>query len=105
MMMRWLVAMVVAGMGIAGVAQADGKPCSYSWRPFPDGSVSCQDGQQFRCADGAWKSIGTACAREDPGDSGSAVRPGVNVPTVKEPGVTGPGSGAAIPPVAQPPAP
>ena len=103
-MMRWLALMFVAGMGMASGAQADGKPCSFDWKPFPDGSVSCQDGQQFRCADGAWQSIGTACAREDPTASGSGVRPGVNAPTVKEPTVND-SNQPAVPRVDQPPTP
>jgi hypothetical protein len=103
-MTRWLAVMVVAGLGIASVAQADGKPCSYAWKPFADGSVSCQDGQQFRCADGAWQNVGTACADADPGDAGVAVRPAVNEPTVKDPRDPSFNQPAA-PRVEQPPAP
>jgi hypothetical protein len=98
MMMRWTVLAFVAGMGIAAVAHAGGKPCSFALRSFEDGAVSCQDGRQFRCADGAWQSVGTTCAREDPGNSGTGVHPGVNEPAVKEPSVKEPSVKQPAPP-------
>jgi hypothetical protein len=91
MMMRWIAMAFVAGLGIAAVAHAAGKPCSFALRSFGDGAVSCQGGRQFRCADGAWQNVGSTCADEDPGDAGAGVRPGVNEPRVKEPGVKQPG--------------
>jgi hypothetical protein len=90
MTMRWIVVTFIAGVGLAAAADAAGKPCSFALRSFSDGAVSCQGGRQFRCADGAWQNVGTACADEDPGDSGTGVRPGVNEPAVKEPSVKQP---------------
>lgn len=36
------------------------------------GAASCQNGTQYRCEDGAWRSLGTAC----PGDVAIQVIPG-----------------------------
>jgi len=104
MTMRWTGALLVMAVAIASEAAA-GNPCSYAWRPYKEGAVSCQNGRQFRCADGAWQDIGTTCADEDPGSEGAAVRPGVNVPAVKDPSVRQPGAPGGPPPVDQPPPP
>jgi hypothetical protein len=104
MMMRWMAALLLlVPTGVASVAAA-GKQCSYAWKPFADGSVSCQGGRQFRCADGAWQDVGTTCADADPADEGVRVRPGVNEPTVKDPSVRQPGT-PGVPQVDQPPTP
>ena len=102
-MMRWRAALVVAVMGIGSGAAAAGKDCAFHLRAFSDGAVSCQGGRQFRCADGAWQSIGTACADADPAGTGR-VGPGVSEPAVKKPSVSQPG-GAGAPQVDQPPRP
>jgi hypothetical protein len=90
MMMRWTAALFVVAMGFATTAAAAGQQCSFGWRPYSEGSVSCQSGRQFRCVNGAWQDVGTGCADEDPGDSGTRVQPGVNEPTVRDPSLNQP---------------
>jgi hypothetical protein len=88
--MRWATLTFVVGMGVASVAHAAGRPCSLAWRPFGDGSVSCQSGRQFRCVDGSWQPVGTSCAGEEQADSGLGVRPEVEQPAVQQPAVVQP---------------
>ena len=81
---------VTAALGIVGAPALAGPVCSYNWRAYSEGSTSCQSGQQFRCVNGSWQNVGTQCADDDPGDSGSRVQPGVNEPRVKDPSVKQP---------------
>jgi hypothetical protein len=41
----------------AGAAQS----CTYSSAVYSDGSLSCHNGFQYRCDDGAWDSLGQSC--------------------------------------------
>lgn len=102
--MRWRTVLLIVVMGIAAEAVAAGKDCAFAMRSFSDGSVSCQGGRQFRCADGAWQGIGTACADAAPGGTDVRVSPGVKEPAVRKPSVNQPG-GAGAPQVDQPPRP
>ena len=90
LMMRWVgAALLLAGVGIEPMATA-GEQCAFALRAFAEGAVSCQAGRQFRCVNGTWREIGTTCADVDPRESGVQVRPGVNVPLVKQPAVEQP---------------
>ena len=88
--MRGITALFVMVIGIALDTAAADQRCSFGWKAYEEGAVSCQAGRQFRCAQGAWQSIGTDCADEDPTDSSAPVRPGVNEPTVRDPAVKQP---------------
>jgi len=90
MTMGRITALFVMVIGIAPGMAAAGQRCSFGWQAYEEGAVSCQAGRQFRCADGAWQSMGTDCADEDPADSSAPVRPGVNEPTVRDPSVKQP---------------
>jgi hypothetical protein len=35
--------------------------CTYGSTSYSDGSLSCQDGYQYRCDDGAWDGRGRLC--------------------------------------------
>ena len=83
-----LVALCALVVGATSGAAAT--PCSYRMQAFSEGTVSCQDGRQFRCAGGNWQAVGTECADADPGDAGVKVQPGVNEPSVREPVVREP---------------
>lgn len=37
------------------------RSCAYRGHEYPDGSVVCQDGKEYRCTDGTWVSLGTIC--------------------------------------------
>jgi hypothetical protein len=37
------------------------RSCAYGSTSYSDGSISCQDGYQYRCDDGAWDSRGRFC--------------------------------------------
>ena len=97
-MTKTTIAILVA-MGLPAVTAAQAPQCMYAERFFSSGSVSCQSGREFRCVEGAWKSVGVECA-----DDGAGVKvPGVNEPPVRSPSVKEPG--IKQPGVAQPPAP
>ena len=91
-----LIALCALVAGATSVAAAT--PCSYRMQAFSEGTVSCQDGRQFRCAGGKWQDVGTGCADADPGDAGVKVQPGVNEPKVREPGVADPSVKQPAPP-------
>jgi hypothetical protein len=88
--MRWIVALFAVALGITRIATA-GQQCSFAWRPFSEGAVTCQGGQQFRCVDGTWQGVGITCADADPREAGVQVHPSVNVPAVRQPTVDQPG--------------
>ena len=85
------VALVLA-LGATG-ARAQGNQCMYANQFFSSGSVSCQDGKQFRCRSGSWEPSGLDCA--DTGadhDQGALnVDPSRAAPKVRQPGVRDPG--------------
>jgi hypothetical protein len=35
--------------------------CTFSSRAYSHGSLSCQENSEFRCDDGVWRSMATAC--------------------------------------------
>jgi len=85
------VALVLA-LGTFG-ARAQGSQCMYASQFFASGSVSCQDGSQYRCAAGTWKPTGLDCAdtKADRDQGGLAVDPSRAAPPVRQPGVRDPG--------------
>jgi hypothetical protein len=42
-----------------------GDRCTYRGTLFSDGAAACQSGTQYRCDDGEWRSLGTACPDRD----------------------------------------
>jgi len=42
-------------------ATAAPRACTWSNAAYSDGAVSCQNGQQFRCSDGAWNRTLGSC--------------------------------------------
>ena len=40
---------------------ASAPACTYSSRSYSAGSVSCQEGREFRCTNGAWERTETFC--------------------------------------------
>lgn len=40
------------------------KSCSYNGSTYSDGSVICMNGNEYRCDDGSWVSLGTSCNEE-----------------------------------------
>jgi hypothetical protein len=37
------------------------RPCQFGGLSYATGAASCQAGAQYRCEDGAWRSLGTTC--------------------------------------------
>lgn len=57
------LAVVAAGMlGCSAQMALAGDPCVYEGTKFSDGAASCQAGAQYRCFNGQWTSLRTACA-------------------------------------------
>lgn len=52
-------------LGLAAAASAD-DGCSYGGSPYSDGATVCQEGMQFRCDDGDWKSLAITCPGKEP---------------------------------------
>jgi hypothetical protein len=81
---------VVLGLAIAGgTAQADDR-CMWGGTFYGPGAMSCQNGQQARCVDRAWKMTGEGCAGQAADPSGEENQPGVAEPRVAEPPVVQP---------------
>lgn len=77
-MTRWLVCLVLA-VATTGVALAkDRQHCIFAGKSLDPGAVVCNDGTQQRCRGGAWKSLGTSCARGT-----GRVMPGVHAPQAR----------------------
>jgi hypothetical protein len=76
-MMKWLVCLVL-GVATAGVALAKDRHCMFAGKSLESGAVVCDDGKQQRCSGGAWKSLGTSCARGT-----GRVGPGVHSPQAR----------------------
>ena len=87
------LAVVVIGLGLAGApVWAAGNQCMYADQYFSSGSVACQGGVQFRCANGSWESTGLGCSdlrpqQDQPAvlDDPSRQAPGVRDPSVRQP--------------------
>lgn len=62
------------------IAAVDG-PCFHRGTMYSDGAASCQSGMQYRCTNGAWLSLGSACMDEAVAVSRSCVFSGVTFPT------------------------
>jgi len=92
-MMKWLMCLVL-GVATAGVALAKERHCMFAGKSLEPGAVVCEDGKQQRCSGGAWKSLGTSCARGT-----GRVGPGVHAPSPQQP------AQPAHAPVEQPPKP
>ena len=89
--MRMLAtALLVLVLG-AGSALGQGSQCMYANQFFPSGSISCQDGKQYRCAAGAWQPSGLDCAdtSADRDQPGVGVDPSRAAPRVRQPTVPG----------------
>jgi hypothetical protein len=63
-----LVAIAAAGlMGCAAHRAFTAEPglelrgCEFAGVKFTSGAANCQAGTQYRCEDGSWKNLGTAC--------------------------------------------
>jgi hypothetical protein len=85
--MRMLAAVAVGFVLGATSASGQGSQCMYANQFFSSGSMSCQDGQQYRCVAGSWKASGLGCA-DTKADSD---QPGLNVdPSRRAPGVRQP---------------
>jgi hypothetical protein len=53
-----ILAAAIAGCAAKAVA---GDSCFYQGTKYSDGSAVCQSGTQYRCDDGDWASLATAC--------------------------------------------
>jgi hypothetical protein len=85
-------------------ARAQGSQCMYANQFFSSGSVSCQNGKQFRCRAGSWEPSGLDCAdtSADQDQGALNVDPSRAAPAVRQPGVRDPGvrqPGAPVAPV------
>jgi hypothetical protein len=98
-MRRWLVCLAL-GLATTGVATAKDRHCMFAGKSLESGAVVCNDGKQQRCSGGAWKALGTSCAR-----GAGRVTPGVHSPQARHaPAPHQPGEPAQAP-VEQPPKP
>ncbi len=80
--------LLVLALG-ASRAPGQGNQCMYANQFFSPGSVSCQDGKQYRCAAGSWQPTGLECAdtKADHDQAGLDVDPSRAAPTVPQPSV------------------
>ncbi len=76
-MTRWLVCLAL-GVAMAGVALGKDRHCMFKGKLLESGAVVCNDGTQQRCTGGAWKTLGTSCARGT-----GRVMPGVHAPQAR----------------------
>lgn len=56
--------LMVAAVGLLGCSARQamaGDPCMYEGSRYSDGAASCQAGLQYRCTDGTWTALRTAC--------------------------------------------
>ena len=63
-MKRNLVGTMVVTLGFllgCGAHVMAGDHCFYRGTMFSDGAAACQAGAQYRCHDGDWRSLGSAC--------------------------------------------
>ena len=67
-------------LGFTAQRAAAGDDCRYQGTRYSEGAASCQAGQQFRCNDGEWKSIGVAC-NENGAPAGNCMFGGVTYPS------------------------
>lgn len=56
---------VVAAFALTAAAASAAESCSYTGTQYSDGATVCQEGTQFRCDDGDWKSLAINCAAKD----------------------------------------
>jgi hypothetical protein len=61
-----------AGPAGAGAQVATGG-CSYNGRAYGGGMMLCQTGTQYRCENGAWRSLGTTCRVAGDAPTGPAI--------------------------------
>jgi hypothetical protein len=80
--------LLVLALG-ASRAPGQGNQCMYANQFFSPGSVSCQNGKQYRCAGGSWQPAGLDCAdtKADDDQPGLDVDPSRAAPTARQPGV------------------
>ena len=45
----------------SAAAGSSAPTCTYSSRSYSAGSMSCQEGREFRCTNGAWEKTETLC--------------------------------------------
>jgi hypothetical protein len=45
----------------AAAAGATAPSCTYASRSYSAGAMSCQEGREFRCTNGAWERTETPC--------------------------------------------
>lgn len=57
----WMLAGAIGLLGCSAQVAMAGDPCIYEGTRFSDGAASCQAGFQYRCSDGSWKALRTAC--------------------------------------------
>lgn len=68
-------------------AAGQGSKCMYANEFFTPGSVSCQNGRQYRCVAGSWQPNGLECAdtKADADEAGVDVDPSRRAPKVRQP--------------------
>ena len=84
--------LLMLALGATG-ALGQGDQCMYADQFFPAGSVSCQNGKQYRCVAGSWQAKGLECAdtKADHDQEGLEIDPGRAAPEVRQPGLRDPG--------------
>jgi hypothetical protein len=99
-MVRILAGLMVVGVAATSFATDAPDRCTFGGRFQAAGTIVCHDGKQQQCTGGAWKPLGTACARGK-----DHLVPAVKAPTVKDPnGLRQPGT-PHQPAAYQPPSP
>src|SRR5206468_4293864 len=80
---------------VLGARQAPGQgsQCMYASQYFNSGSISCQNGKQYRCVAGSWQANGLGCSdtKADADQPALNVDPSRGAPGVRQPGVGDPG--------------
>ena len=81
-------------------ALGQGDQCMYAEQFFPPGSISCQNGKQYRCVAGSWQPKGLECAdtKADDDQEGLELDPGAAAPKVRQPGLRDRGVTQPAPP-------
>ena len=86
-------------------ARAQGSQCTYANQYFNSGSISCQNGKEYRCVVGRWEANGLDCSdtKADAAQPELNVDPSRGAPGVRQPGVRDPGVRQPAAPTAPPP--
>lgn len=56
------------------------KSCVYNGSEYSHGSVTCQNGYEYKCNDGEWDALGTSCGRFVEKSTGEVVDPDLRLP-------------------------